>query len=167
MQKVLRRSKYIQNIGLANSLEIQKHPSPHKGIRFSNPTQFFFCILHNLLYNVIQRHKHIRVILDQSVIYLSNIRKYGQKKFVKNIFLLKLFRLNNSKQNKFSTTKLSQIQTTQFSPNQWATSMNVFFLPMHVGKLLTPPKKYCHLRFLNLPGLQKPGRNRFPKKSCV
>ena len=122
MQKVLRRSKYIQNIGLANSLEIQKHPPrpPPFSQRHTifKPNSIFFCILHNLLYNVIQRHKHIRVILDQSVIYLSNIRKYGQKKFVKNIFLLKLFRLNNSKQNKFSTTKLSQIQTTQFTPNQ-------------------------------------------------
>ena len=30
---------------------------------------------------------------------------------------------------------------------------------------ITPPKRYCHLPFFNLPGLQKPGRNHFPKHS--
>ena len=30
---------------------------------------------------------------------------------------------------------------------------------------ITPPKRYYHLAFFNLPGLQKPGRNHFPKNS--
>ena len=30
---------------------------------------------------------------------------------------------------------------------------------------ITPPKRYYHLPFINLPGLQKPGRNHFPKNS--
>ena len=30
---------------------------------------------------------------------------------------------------------------------------------------ITPPKRYYHLPFFNLPGLQKPGRNHFPKNS--
>ena len=31
---------------------------------------------------------------------------------------------------------------------------------------ITPAKRYYHLRFFNLPGLQKPGRNRFSDKFC-
>ena len=30
---------------------------------------------------------------------------------------------------------------------------------------ITPPKRYYHLSFFNLPDLQKPGRNHFPKNS--
>ena len=31
---------------------------------------------------------------------------------------------------------------------------------------ITPPERYYHLRFFNLPDLLKPGRNRLPKESC-
>ena len=52
------------------------------------------------------------------------------------------------------STMSIQISTIRDSNCRWASLL-----------CITPPKRYYHLPFFNLPGLQKPGRNHFPKNS--